>query len=355
MSCLDLIVFYLERGREMLDMESEEQKERNRLELAAWNAWKDVCWVHGLGRQLEHGKPVVGTSEQEAILAKKINWAFRKKLAAFGNCFEAEGLKIGDDVDFAEEFDAALREFEVTEINGEILSQDRRCKGEARARKPKHWKDDVWHAIAESEDAPLAVIRGKLLGKRGVINDIVENWILKNYSARIRRVKNEEGKLVDALIFYSQDAEQESPPDDYVRLNADGEITTEMADADGGNVSEEEGREDSMDLDRIMPEAIDKKFKESLSVKICCILLADAYRIALYADEEVLSALGIRKSTANSLLKKASEIIHSLDVETRFWLMDHPTEFKKWLRKQIEPEKAGQIILSRIEARKRNA
>ena len=310
-------------------MESDEQKAKNELELSAWNSWKDVCWVHGLGKRLEQGKPIIGNAEEEAVLEKKIAFAFSAKLRTFGNCFDKEELEIGGEgmrVDFAQEFDAALREYEQPESDGKVLVRDRRFS-EIKARKPKCWKNVVWSAIAESEDPPLKVIRGKLLGKQGVINEIVEDWILRNFSARIRKEKNDLGKDVDVLRFDSgEDAIEEK--------------------------SEETERE-QMNLVQAMPDKISGKLAEALSPVMCCVLYAHAYNVMLYKEAEILEKLEIGKSTASTMLGKAADIVASMEDDIRFWIFEHPSQFNNWLKNRITLEKAGLLILSRIEEREK--
>ena len=56
--------------------------EENARRLEAWNAWKEVCWVHGLGKS-RGDLPAVGTTEDEKVLSELITNAFRRKLSPF--------------------------------------------------------------------------------------------------------------------------------------------------------------------------------------------------------------------------------------------------------------------------------
>ena len=44
-------------------------EEDNARKLTAWNAWKEVCWVHGLGKP-RGDLPIVGTEADERLLAQ---------------------------------------------------------------------------------------------------------------------------------------------------------------------------------------------------------------------------------------------------------------------------------------------
>ncbi|MBR4663063.1 MAG: hypothetical protein IKO93_04235 [Lentisphaeria bacterium] len=48
-------------------------------------------------------------------------------------------------------------------------------------KSPKNYKDHTWESISRSNDPPLKVIRGQLLGPQGIINEIAERYLRYNY------------------------------------------------------------------------------------------------------------------------------------------------------------------------------
>ena len=66
--------------------------------------------------------------------------------------------------------DADNADEEGRQLNGDIW------KGTA-----KDYKDYTWHKLANSNDAPLKVIRGILIGPRGIINAIGESYLYANH------------------------------------------------------------------------------------------------------------------------------------------------------------------------------
>ena len=104
--------------------------EMNARRLKAWNAWKEVCWVHGLGKPRGDNLPVIGTGEDEELLAKAIRNAFLRKLAPFKmQLADSNGnIALLTDLDCAQEFDHALLEYET------IDRRDRRFRDDGQLR-----------------------------------------------------------------------------------------------------------------------------------------------------------------------------------------------------------------------------
>ena len=46
---------------------------------------------------------------------------------------------------------------------------------------PKNYKDHTWKCIQQSDDPPLKIIRGQLLGFQGIINEIAERFLRNNF------------------------------------------------------------------------------------------------------------------------------------------------------------------------------
>ncbi|MBQ2630123.1 MAG: hypothetical protein IJG13_10645 [Kiritimatiellae bacterium] len=279
--------------------------------------------------------------------------AFRRKLSPYARHFQdkdGEGRDPFADVDFAQEFDGALAEYEV----GERYKKGHH--GEAGyLRKAKAWKDDVWAAVAKSDDPPLKVIIGKLLGHTGVINQVVEEWLLTNYSAHFKG----EGMLV---LDKSRDAETHEKADDsgvegfeLVAMNAispdkavEAETEDEWTSDDGESIN--------------VPAQWIEELEKALSPRMCCLVLANVNGIKIYADNDVLSALGVGKTTAANELKKLEDdpmaILGRLNAELREWLLIDASGtkyFLRWIKKRCQLEKAGDIILSRIALKEKTA
>ena len=343
--------------------------ESNARTLQAWNAWKDVCWVHGIGRP-RGDLPVVGTQEDEKILAGMISNAFKRKISKFRDAFKRGSPSDGnpfpggdcknpfDDADFAQEFDCALHEYELSETPGHERYRKGHFGDFAYVRKAKAWKDCVWDAAADSDDPPLKVINGKLLGPHGVINQIAEEWLLANYSCRF------EGKML--VLDRSRDAPAQAEcavkdfddPQGYLESTASNAISPEPPEE---NADEAVCRAAVESGPANIPRTWLQELEDTFPPRICCIILAHINRVMLYKEPDILAALGIKKTAASGELKRlrsdSPEVLSRLNPELRDWLICDAAGtrfFKKWIEKRCEPEKAGKLILSRI-AGKANA
>ena len=326
-------------------------KEENERTLKAWDAWKEVCWVHGLGKKLRDDLPIVGTEDDEKLLAQLIRNAFFRKLAPFKEQLaDSKGnIALLTDLDCAQEFDNALVEYEKTDRRDKRFLDD----GQLHIKQKKAWKDFVWNSIAASDDPKLKVIIGQLLGSKGVINQVVEDWLLANFSVRFNG---------DLLEFHrSRDAAESGPK--------------EEGESDGGNFLENvagnaispdsyEPAPDTYDTpcddtrempDWDVPESWREELDGAFSPRLCCLMLAHINGVKLYADTEILEALGISKTTAANDLKNATACLSSLNPELRDWILcdDAGTRFfRKWIESRCQAEKAGVLILSRMKEQK---
>ena len=330
----------------------------NAKELQAWNAWKDVCWVHGVGKSID-GRPPVGTKEDESILKSKIARAFRKRLAPFMQVLESVDSRQDPlaDVDFAQEFDAALAAYEASETPGHYRYAKGHFGDPKYIRKAKAWKESVWDAVAASKDPPIKVIRGKLIGDKGVIRQVVEEWLQANYSCRFN------GNM---LVF---DRSRDEAPFEVV--NADGaeeagmeenEMTVVASISPGCKdepyAGDEVAASESSDGELItVPAEWVSELERMLPPRICCMLYAKIMGLKIYDDAEVLGALGIGKSTAAAelarLREKCEESLGILNQELVDWIINDAAgkEFLlKWVKKRCESEKAWPLILSRVAA-----
>ena len=131
-------------------------KEENNKVLEAWNEWKTVCSILGCSQ------------EHSLLLAKLVGNSFRQKLArVIHNPHPVEDIRT-----CAHEFDMGIIE------KATNPGMDKRTGLE---RTKKNYKDVAWQKCEESNDTPLKVIHGVLIGPQGIINDIVESYGEKEY------------------------------------------------------------------------------------------------------------------------------------------------------------------------------
>lgn len=316
-------------------------EEENKRMLGAWNAWKDVCWVHGLGKHLENGT-VTGTAEDEDLLVRAIAAAFRRLSSPYQN--NQDFANLFSDVDWAQEFDTALAEYEHAERypKGAFGDSDKKLKKKA-------WKDCVWKAVAESKDPPLKVIFGKLLGPNSKIKDVFNDWLFSHIICGHFDDKNRAW-----ILDKSYEAEAE-------RGKGGGESCW-----NGEEFVETEGRNLLLPGDKVVnhvavggdlievPPEWHQALEEAFPPRLCCLMVAYIHGLKIYKDAEVLSALGIGKTTAAKELTKLEgdeKIWGGIAAECRDWLLNDVAGtrfFKKWLEERCGAEKAGQLILSRV-------
>ena len=329
-------------------------EEDNARILAAWNAWKEVCWVHGLGKP-RGDLPVVGSAEDEQLLAKMIRNAFLRKLTPFREQLaDSKGhVALLTDLDCAQEFDNALIEYEYVD------RRDRRFNDgeELHFRQKKAWKDFVWASLATSGDPPLKVIIGQLLGAKGVINQVVEDWLLANFSARLNgdlleflrswdtaEAETREACEPDEGNPLENEAGKAISPDSYEPEPGTGDASCDdVPETFDSDVSEQTLNSWRKELDGAFP------------ARLCCLMLAHIHGVKLYADTEILGVLGISKTKAADDLKNAAKYLSSLNPELRDWIIndDSGTKFfKKWIESRCSTEKAAALILSRMKEQK---
>lgn len=204
------IVNFNGMGREECELE------RNNRELTAWNEWKSICWILGC------------SPENREILKKlvknKYNELIRNRL----------GFSINEtDEDIANDFDNAIREAK------DSPRIDRRTKtgdGEYRRRKKKYWKNTVWEAVSESNDPPLKIIRGKILGEKGFINEIVADFLETEYNCTVKRIEGG-GRLYMPLKSINEtessgDSDNEHDLEDFLASK----LSPPISDAVGGEI-----------------------------------------------------------------------------------------------------------------------
>ena len=140
-------------------MTDEEQRNRNDIELQAWNCWHDRCAVGRIGHfDREHPEWELHP-EWEDILCVAISSAISRQLKKFPIPVPKRNFLV-------QRFDTTM-----------IVRSDNNGEG-------KDYKDFVWGLVSNSSDPPLKVIRGKLTGPTGFASRIVVVEILTEMGAR---------------------------------------------------------------------------------------------------------------------------------------------------------------------------
>lgn len=301
-----------------MNMPTDITKDENAL--AAWQEWKDICWVRGC------------SSTTQVILSKLINKAFQDKFKKFDFLAEPD-----ENWDFVSEFDNALVEYEHCEEPGFEIYYKGHYGDKNHIKKAKAWKDYTWSKVAESTDSPLKVIHGILIGPKGVINEIFNDMIEKNY------IVGKKGKLYISSKSMDED----------IRKNKsdEGDETITFGDMIPG--------ENSATFESFLDRSIDPNlwasFEDSLSRAFSpiesALLLAEFFGIKIYNDAQVLSELGIKKSTANNMVNAAKGKLRRLSnrqIQFAEFLMS--AQYRKnliqWLKNRVIMENCSPTLLS---------
>ena len=163
--------------------ETEEQLEKNAAEWTAWLEWQKVCSVLGC------------SDGNRRILSKTVFTAFKKKLAMVSSViydqWASDGTISNRRDDFINEFDVGI---EIKAREGD-LARTRAARGEEPRREetlttsspnstkrifvsPKNYKQHAFNMALNQPDDPLRALRGQLTGPLGIINAIVEHYLL---------------------------------------------------------------------------------------------------------------------------------------------------------------------------------
>lgn len=321
--------------------------------LSAWREWKDVCAVNGC------------SEEAQRILVKEIRNGFRRKLNHFAEAFGNDGTHDFGEIDFSTEFDSALCEYEHSDKEGYEIYHKGHYGDKKHVRKAKCWKDFTWAAVAESPDPELKVIRGKLTGGVSVMNQIVEDFISRNCPGRFVSKKGKEIFIIDA------DYDKVFPGDQCETGNVGSRKKTFEDFEDGDNKGHAEkdkfAKEDSFapfldkdgnDIDLSRKHVL--KMCEMFDSVECALLLAAAYGILIYKEEEILNELGVGKATAYNRMREIhtkifkSSDIEGSDIKDQFvFSAKFRLQLLQCMISRLAIEKFAPSLLSRIDAIKR--
>lgn len=323
---------------------SEEKMSADRVELAAWEEWKEKCAVR-----------LCSPAHMEA-LNKKIRSAFMAKLGHFRGTLDHDGAKYDfGEIDCSSEFDSALLEYENCNLPGHEIYYRGAHGDENKVRKAKCWKDFTWQCVAKSSDPRLQVIRGKLVGGVSVMHAIVEDYISRNLPGRFCNGKY----VIDKPIAKSGDDLGTSEEAMFKQFHPDADLTLSSSSGTGTDSSEETALhcDDFAEFLEEFPidlKTLDKwrnALENAFDVRTCCILLAATYQIKLYREEEMMAALGIKKQACYDALERAQEAFKTLPRDFREEVVvssEVKKFFLEWLQKRIMAERCAQPILSRV-------
>ena len=157
-------------------MNDAEQRNRNDIELQAWNCWHDRCAIGRVGHfDREHPEWELHP-EWESALRSVIGSTVSRQMGKYG-------IR-------AAEFDDLVQRFDTAVIAYDEKHTESKC-----------YKDFVWDKVANSPDPPLKVIRGKLTGLGGFVTRVVVEDIFREMGAR-KTTDKETGK--DVWLFNNE-------------------------------------------------------------------------------------------------------------------------------------------------------
>ena len=250
-----------------------DKEERNSRLLAAWNEWKQICSVNGCSPQ--NGQ----------LLTIEIASAFRRKLyliAGIHDHYKEKELH-EEDKDFVQLFDSSL------EIMAKLPGVNKRT---GKEKKQKKYKDWTWQLLENSNDPPLKIIRGRLLGsaanKSTPLTAIVREYVAENYNNGVR---------ISPEMQVSFDEHVGDSDRNYAEII--GELCTPV---------------DLAETDR---QHLEAKVRRLFTLNDAAVLLAKSYEIS-FTDAVLLKFLGKGKTMGYEYFKDASLKILELFKEENF-------------------------------------
>ena len=187
---------------------SDEQLAKNAAEWTAWLEWKRICSVLGC------------SPNNRSILSRVVFQAFKRKLAKVSctihDQWQKEGTLSARRDDFIQEFDVGI---EIKKKEGD-LAREHAARGEKPRREetlttsspyserrvivsPKDYKAHAFNLALKQPNDPLRAIRGQLVGELGIINAIVEHYLLYTCGLTLDWIESadENGKKVRSIGF----------------------------------------------------------------------------------------------------------------------------------------------------------
>lgn len=149
-------------------------------QLSAWNEWKKICFVPGCSKPAQQ------------FLRRRVTSAMKKKLEKFNLPPEA----LNDDL-LISVFDEYLTyRLDTTSPPDHADTAQKNGGTETTIRLIlKQHKDYVWLKMNQSQDPPMKVLNGKLLGDTGIIMDVMKFLVREYFPVQqVQLINPETGK-----------------------------------------------------------------------------------------------------------------------------------------------------------------
>ena len=238
--------------------------------LKAWDEWKVICSVSGCSQ------------DNSTLLISEIGNAFRRKMFSI----TSESLHIlgteGEDIQgsrYNEENQLYAHEFDVGIEKAKSPDKNKRT---GEDRQIKYYKDIAWSAVENSDDPPLKVIRGMLLGGEG------------NHAAPLNAIV---GEFLEANFGYKLDG-------NTIKYYPPESLQTKVEGEDGGTAELGDFIEAlciPSELSSADKEFLDKEIPRHFSYQDAAIILACDVKLAL-TNSTLLDFIGVQKTQAYAFL-----------------------------------------------------
>ncbi|MDY0176600.1 MAG: hypothetical protein WCS95_05885 [Lentisphaeria bacterium] len=252
-------------------MKHEAEKFTPEQELEAWGAWKEICFVDGC------------PPAQTAYLRRRLLHKMHRELRGYAAYHDRKGLLCDDEL---------VIEFDLYMAYKDGLTDP---KESMPRRNFTQYKDRLWQQMEDSQDPPMQVLNGKLLGPKGMIRDVLRVVLRKHYDLRPESKLGEEMQAGKRFLHRA--------------LNLQDRISTEAG--------QEGSWETLLEADQADPalrsETLQKELQLALEAVLadfedshCLLLYANLQQVSL-ADEAVCEALDCAKSTCYNLFEQAKD------------------------------------------------
>lgn len=169
-------------------------------ELAAWDEWKKICSVEACNETNRHylRRRVIKSIRELLVRCKAID--------DYDHTGRPGANGIIDDNDIVSNFDLfmAYKDGAPVDIGMDRLKPAETPTGTNGERKEyKQYKDFIWKKVADSNDPPMQVLNGKLLGPMGIVNDVCKWLITRNFMAQ-EETETKTGKKVKRFVYHQR-------------------------------------------------------------------------------------------------------------------------------------------------------
>lgn len=287
----------------------------NAKELQAWHEWKRICAVCGCGE------------EEQQLLKRALRSGFREayKRSKLRNSFEIP----------KETCEELIHEFDIQIIEREFCPGIDRRTGKPRQK--KKYKNYYWELLEKSSDDPLKVLRGMLVGPKGLVNDIMNNYLRSNGIYFTASASEYGKKHVQAISIH-----------EALSGGEENDLTLEKtlaADILPRKLNEDDQAE------------LQQRVEQDFTLQELALILAKTHKISV-DNEHLKCAVQLKKTRANEIqeiaLGKLGKVLIQFDEEED--KLDAIGYMKSCAIKRLRAEKQYSGFLSKIEeAESRNS